>query len=107
MRKTDVYAEKLAIALRRVRKQRNMTQKDLADLTKLGLNTIKSYESGTRWPRKDQQLALAYAFGLNSLNDLIQAQPPSPTDKLNLGWQCPKCSKVNAPWVPSCDCHKA
>ena len=21
------------------------------------------------------------------------------------GWECPKCGKVNAPWMPSCDCH--
>lgn len=20
------------------------------------------------------------------------------------GWECPKCGKVNAPWIPSCDC---
>lgn len=22
----------------------------------------------------------------------------------NTGWICPKCGKVYAPWVPSCDC---
>lgn len=22
------------------------------------------------------------------------------------GWVCPKCGKVLAPWVPSCDCYK-
>ena len=21
------------------------------------------------------------------------------------GWQCPRCGKINAPWVLSCDCH--
>lgn len=23
-----------------------------------------------------------------------------------MGWQCPICHKVNAPWMPSCDCHR-
>lgn len=22
------------------------------------------------------------------------------------GWECPKCGQVNAPWKPTCDCHK-
>lgn len=22
------------------------------------------------------------------------------------GWECPRCHKVSAPWVASCDCHK-
>ena len=21
------------------------------------------------------------------------------------GWECPRCGKVNAPWMPWCDCH--
>lgn len=21
-----------------------------------------------------------------------------------LGWECPRCHKVHAPWLPSCDC---
>lgn len=24
----------------------------------------------------------------------------------NQGWQCPVCGKVNAPWMPECDCHR-
>lgn len=23
----------------------------------------------------------------------------------NTGWICPKCGKVHAPWVPSCECN--
>ena len=23
----------------------------------------------------------------------------------NSGWICPKCGKVHAPWVPSCECN--
>lgn len=22
-----------------------------------------------------------------------------------IGWECPKCGKVHAPWVAECDCH--
>jgi hypothetical protein len=23
----------------------------------------------------------------------------------NYGWQCPRCFRCHAPWMPSCDCH--
>lgn len=23
------------------------------------------------------------------------------------GWLCPRCKKVNAPWVPSCSCNES
>lgn len=23
----------------------------------------------------------------------------------NLGWTCPKCNKVHAPFIPGCNCH--
>jgi hypothetical protein len=25
----------------------------------------------------------------------------------NLGWECPRCGKINAPWNPFCDCNKS
>ena len=25
----------------------------------------------------------------------------------NNGWICPKCGKVHAPWVPSCECNNS
>ena len=23
------------------------------------------------------------------------------------GWICPKCNRVNAPWLPNCQCHQS
>lgn len=28
------------------------------------------------------------------------------TQQANYGWVCPKCNKVNAPFMPECNCHK-
>ena len=25
-------------------------------------------------------------------------------DTTMYGWMCPRCERVNAPWIPSCDC---
>ena len=30
--------------------------------------------------------------------------PWQPTPQPQTGWVCPKCGKVHAPWVGSCDC---
>lgn len=32
--------------------------------------------------------------------DVISACPPPPAT----GWVCPRCGRVNAPWVAHCDC---
>lgn len=34
-----------------------------------------------------------------ALGDYFTQQPQ--------GWICPRCGKVHAPWIASCDCHKA
>lgn len=34
------------------------------------------------------------------------APPPGPTAP-RLGWECPHCHKVHAPWVPACECATA
>lgn len=26
-------------------------------------------------------------------------------NNISVGWECPKCGKVNAPFVRNCDCH--
>ena len=30
---------------------------------------------------------------------------PSPSYKAEKGWECPRCSRINAPWVRQCDCN--
>ena len=31
---------------------------------------------------------------------------PSPSYKAEKGWECPRCGRINAPWVRQCDCPK-
>lgn len=30
--------------------------------------------------------------------------PYQPTPQPQTGWVCPKCGRVHAPWMPSCNC---
>ena len=30
--------------------------------------------------------------------------PPSPKYQSEKGWECPRCGRINAPWVRQCDC---
>jgi len=30
--------------------------------------------------------------------------PYPPIKRPQTGWICPKCGRVNAPWIPSCNC---
>lgn len=25
--------------------------------------------------------------------------------EMEKGWECPKCGRVNAPWIPQCNCY--
>lgn len=32
--------------------------------------------------------------------------PPSPKYQSEKGWECPRCGRINAPWVRQCDCNR-
>lgn len=62
------FAEKL----RDARKQAGMTQKELAQMSHLGLRTITNYEKGTHMPQKEEtytNLANALGITVESLKD--------------------------------------
>lgn len=46
-----------------LRKQQGLSQRELANLIKVSVNTIQSYESGTHLPRSGHLIALANFFG--------------------------------------------
>lgn len=29
-----------------------------------------------------------------------------PQRNIEYGWECPRCGKINAPWIPSCNCNQ-
>lgn len=31
---------------------------------------------------------------------------PYTPSKAEQGWECPRCGRINAPWVRQCDCHR-
>lgn len=49
--------------LRKIRKSQGMTQKTLADMTKVGRSTISNIETGRYVPGVDIALKLAHALG--------------------------------------------
>lgn len=54
----------IAARLKQLRKEKGITQADLADGAKIGLSTVKQYESGKRVPEKYILTQLANYFGV-------------------------------------------
>lgn len=57
-------AECLAHNLRRLRKERKMTQEVLAERAGLSLGTIQLIETRKRWPERESVASLAQALGV-------------------------------------------
>lgn len=53
-----------------LRKEKDLTQDELAKRLNVARSTIANYEKGTRLPKKDSMLKLAKAFGDNTTPDL-------------------------------------
>jgi len=59
--------------INRIRKVKNMTQKDLAEKCDLSARTIQNYEQETRYPRYDQMEQIAKALEV-STSDLLMVK---------------------------------
>jgi transcriptional regulator with XRE-family HTH domain len=56
--------------LKKIRKEKGLTQKKLAELSGLSLNAIRKYESGERHPKIENYEKLQNALGLKSVLEL-------------------------------------
>lgn len=59
--------------LRAIRKEKGMTQAELAEKAGIAVNSVRLYEAGARLPKLDTIARMAVAMGL-SANDLIAGQ---------------------------------
>lgn len=68
----------LAARVRRIRKERGLTQQELADRAGLPLRTYQSFESGeTRRPQGETLAAILEAVGLTDEDNAVAAQTRS------------------------------
>lgn len=71
----------LSDELKRLRKERNLTQNQLADALNVSQSTVASWEKGTRMPTTDfiPTIADFYGISLDRLLGMIDdTQPPTP-----------------------------
>lgn len=66
--KVDTVNHNLRMDIQRARQRKNLTQKDLADLSNLPLGTIRAYEKGTAIPNPNQLRAMSKVLGVTLSN---------------------------------------
>lgn len=63
--------------IKSLREQKNLAQKELATILKIGNSTLSQYETGTRTPSDDMKIAIANYFGV-SLDFLLGRNEKEP-----------------------------
>lgn len=61
----------LASKIRELRKENNLTQEQLARQSEVSVDTLRRWEKGTRIPRVDEVVRLAFALKLQDLGLLF------------------------------------
>lgn len=73
-----------ASRLKEIRLERNMTQKDLAEVVNVKSNTISEYESGKTKPSMEKLQSLAAALNI-SIEELITEKHSEKSQALDIG----------------------
>lgn len=73
----------VAYKIRKFRKDKNMSQDELSELSEINISTIKKYESGARNPKPDQLLKIANALGV-SINVFMDFEIKTISDVISL-----------------------
>ena len=47
----------------------------------------------------------SYSVNTTPTTTPLPYDAPAPTTFIQNGWQCPKCGRINAPWVETCPCY--
>ena len=56
----------MGLKLKNLRKEKQLTQKQIADRIGLAISAVSSYESGTRYPSYDVLIRLAHIFHVST-----------------------------------------
>lgn len=73
----------IAYKIRKFRKEKNMSQDELSNLSGINVSTIKKYESGYRNPKPDQLLKITNALGV-SINAFMEFELTTVSDVISL-----------------------
>jgi transcriptional regulator with XRE-family HTH domain len=75
----------LSLNLKRLRKERGITQETLAERMGVAWTTVQAYEGRRRWPERDNVAALAKALGVREaelFRDPASVYEPTPKQAL-------------------------